>query len=81
MSLPPKLTQQDLDRQRAIWLTCGKVRFDTEVKAQYRALEIGLTYYQCPHCKGWHLTKGRFVGDALKRLIRQGRDSSTRYST
>lgn len=34
-----------------------KVRFASQLAAIDAAVQMGLTYYRCPFCGGWHLTQ------------------------
>lgn len=42
---------------RKKWRMCEKKeRFKTRWDAQKRAKRLGFRAYECPYCKGWHLT-------------------------
>jgi hypothetical protein len=40
------------------WRECmRKKRFDDEHGASRRACELGINFYECPHCDGWHISR------------------------
>lgn len=38
------------------WLCRKKRRYDTKGKARYQARKLGIWYYACRNCDGYHLT-------------------------
>jgi hypothetical protein len=50
-----KRKRQTLRSERA---HCAhKAVYKREITAVNKAAELGLTYYRCPHCRRFHLTK------------------------
>lgn len=61
----------------------GKVRYDTRLEAIHQGLAYtkhsghGVRVYECPICKGYHLTTHAEDGKSLKnRFIRNGEEEA-----
>lgn len=53
------LTRMGHRAARGCW---GKHRYDKKRDATVRAEELGIGWYRCEYCRGWHLTKQKGEG-------------------
>jgi len=59
MARKPKSTYRTFDINKSISMSKScyqKVRYETEEEAEFQAEIRWINFYQCPLCKGFHLT-------------------------